>query len=236
MAESNNLWESELWFYLNRSDGTQCPLYDYCQFRKEDPWCLSDELGKESIDRFHGFIDDDEVDLYDNEWGKLEFLRCWRSGRIFQLIRRLAWKYRGESWDKCLPVPDDLISVATDTMPIEVRLVPLRAYRGAIWRLNDCWLIHLNSRDTRARQRFTLYHEIFHILAHCKATPVFRKTMSREGIFNEMLADYFSAGVLLPSEAVKERWASIKDVGQMAAIFEVPESIMYISLVSMRLI
>jgi len=33
----------------------------------------------------------------------------------------------------------------------------------------------LQNDDTSAAQRFTLFHEAFHILAHYRTTPVFRK-------------------------------------------------------------
>ncbi|MDP2931880.1 MAG: ImmA/IrrE family metallo-endopeptidase [Chloroflexota bacterium] len=92
-----------------------------------------------------------------------------------------------------------------------------QSHHGAVWRLSDCWLIHLNSNDTSARQRFTLYHEIFHILAHGKAKPVFKKTAcNQEGSFNELLADHFAAVMLLPEKWVKVIWAQVKDIGQMA--------------------
>jgi Zn-dependent peptidase ImmA (M78 family) len=149
----------------------------------------------------------------------------------------LAIKYQAKAGIDRLPVPNDLITQAADNLPIEVRQVPLKAYHGAVWRLSDCWLIHLNSNDTPARQRFTLYHEIFHILAHCKATPVFKKTShSHKGTFNELLADHFAAIILLPENWVKEKWLELKDVSQMAAIFDVPKPIMYLGLKAMRLV
>jgi hypothetical protein len=236
MAGKTARWESELWSYLSLGDGIHCPLYDFCQLKQEGIKCLSDEIGKENIDRIQKFIDDDEIDWSNNELVNLELPRCQGSSRIFQLVVKLAWKYRGRSWDNHLPVPDDLILRADDNLPIEVRRVPLKVYHGAIWRLSNCWVIQLNSYDTPARQRFTLYHEIFHVLAHCRATCSFKKRKGQEGLFNEILADHFAANILLPGESVVSKWTEVKDVNQMAAIFNVPESVMYIGLRSMRLI
>jgi hypothetical protein len=183
------------------------------------------------------FIDDDDPDLADPASIEFEFPGCPRSGRIFKLVRRLARSYQEEAGIDRLPVPSDLITHAYDHLPIEVRQVPLKAYHGAVWWLSDCWLVQLNSNDTLARRRFTLYHEIFHILAHGKATPVFKKTScTREGSFNELLADQFAAVMLLPENRVKERWTEVKDISQMAAIFDVPKPVVWFALKHLHLI
>lgn len=224
-------WESELWSYLNKGDGIHCPVYESCQLRLNGIWCLSDH--QEYYEARNKLLDDD---LADPSGIRFKSGNCPESGRIFKLVRMLAEEYQAEAGVDRLPVPANLITRATDNLPIEVRQVALKAYHGAVWRLDDCWMIHLNSNDTQARQRFTLYHEIFHILAHCKATPVFKKvSCSREGTFNELLADHFAAVMLLPEKWVKEKWTEIKDVDQMAAIFDVPMPVMYLGLRSMQL-
>jgi Zn-dependent peptidase ImmA (M78 family) len=229
-------WESDLWSYLSRGDGRHCPFYDTCQLKQENFACSSEEVGREIVDRMHIFIDDDGMDLSGNERAVLELQKCPKNSNIFELVAKLARKYRSRSWDNSLPVPDDLIPLADDNLPIEVRHVPLKVYHGAIWRLSDCWVIQLNSYDTPARQRFTLYHEIFHILAHCKTTPVFKKRMSREGFYNEILADHFSTVILLPRKQVMKTWPEVKDIDRLAAIFNVPKPVAYLCLRGMRLI
>jgi hypothetical protein len=228
-------WESELWSYLSSGDGVRCPIYESCKLRKKGVWCLSDH--EEYCDERNRFIDDEEPNLEKLTKIKSEFPNCPGSGRIFKLVRNLAISYQAEAGIERLPVPSNLITRADDNLPIEVRQVPLKAYHGAIWRLSDCWMVHLNSNDTPARQRFTLYHEIFHILAHCKATPVFKKvSCSREGSFNELLADHFSGVLLLPGDWVAKIWPEVKDISRMAAIFDVPKSVMYLGLQAFRLI
>ena len=91
----------------------------------------------------------------------------------------------------------------------------------------------------RERQRFTLFHEVFHILAHCKATPVFKKRgteVNKGGSFNELLADYFAACILMPREWVREKWAEVKDLDSMTKIFEIPKPIMWIKLRQLGLV
>jgi len=98
-------------------------------------------------------------------------------------------------------------------------------------------VVQLNSKDSPARQRFTLFHEIFHILAHNKATPVFKKVgCGREGSFNEMLADHFSAACLLPDALVKDAWPKVKDLNKMAELFIAPKSLVWFSLKHLRLV
>jgi len=84
--------------------------------------------------------------------------------------------------------------------------------------------------------RFTIFHEAFHILAHCRTSPVFRKRGSIVGSFNEFLADYFALCILMPREWVAEKWAEVKDLDQMAKIFSVSKSAMCIRLRQMGLI
>jgi Zn-dependent peptidase ImmA (M78 family) len=81
-----------------------------------------------------------------------------------------------------------------------------------------------------------LYHEIFHILAHSKATPVFKKIgCHREGIFNEMLADHFSSACLVPEKLARKTWPMVKDINKMTELFDVPAPIMWLGLKLMHL-
>ena len=228
--EEREDWETELWSLLSQGDGIRCPVYGLCELRLKGFWCLSDH--EDYYEERNKLIDNDNPDF--NYSVSVEWFgshSCPESGRIFQLVSRLAKRYQVEPGINRLPVPADLITHAYDNLPIEVRHVPLKAYHGAVWRLSDSWLVHINNNDTPARQRFTLYHEIFHILAHCKATPIFKKTAcSHKGTFNELLADHFAAIILLPEKWVKEKWTEAEDVNQMAALFEVPKPVMYIAL------
>jgi hypothetical protein len=235
MKRKTPRWESELWSYLNSGDGIHCPVYPTCQFRGDSVRCYSENEG--NIKVVSEFIDEDEPELINPARIKFELSTCPRSGRVFQLVRKLANRFLEEAGIEHPPVPTNLITRADDNLPIEVRQVPLKAYRGTVWRLSNCWVVQLNSNDSPARQRFTLYHEIFHILAHRKATPVFKKTgRILKGSFNEMLADHFSGVFLLPERWVKEMWPKIKDINQMAAIFEVPKPVVWFTLKHLCLI
>jgi len=230
-------WESRLWSYLSRGDGVHCPIYRSCRTRVSGCVCLSDQY--DYYARINRFIDNDHPDsLYPvSITPRFRPPTCITRGSIFQLVRRLANSYAELAGLEQPPVPSDLITQLHPQFPIEVRRIPLKAYRGAVWRLSDCWVVHLNSADTPARQRFTLYHEIFHILAHGKATPVFKKSADhREGFFNEMLADHFAAVILLPSKLVKRVWPGVKDIKQMSDLFETPYMVTWTALKHLRLV
>jgi len=227
-------WESELWSYLSKGDGEHCPLYNNCQIRLQGGWCLGDS--KKYFDRINKFIDNDEFTSSGSESAKFDFIRCAKAGRIFELVGMLAKMYLTKAGVHRPPVPTELISLVDEHRPIEIRQLPLKAYHGAIWRLSDRWIIQLKSNDTPARQRFTAFHEAFHILAHCRATPVFKKIGTKEGAFNELLADHFAGSILMPKEWAKEKWAEVKDLDRMVEIFEIPKPIVWFGLKGMGLI
>lgn len=221
-------WESELWSYISSGDGEHCPLYPDCRFRLRDSQCLGDD--KKYFQRVSTLLDDDESILSGSKPAKPEFIRCARASRIFQLVEKLAHKYIEMGGLLSPPVPAELVALCDRNHPIEVREVPLKAYHGAIWRLKDKWIVHLNENDTLARKKFSLFHEGFHILAHCKASPVFRKMGVRQGSFNELLADHFAGCILMPPEWAREKWSESHDIDKMAEIFQIPKLVVWFGL------
>ena len=169
-------WEDELWTYISAGDGIECPLLDSCELKdNQDIKCFNNEAEKVRTEEIYRFNDKDDIDFTDN----LKFNQnrvCLQRGRIFQLVTELATKYRNQAWNNILPVPNNLIIEDCDNHPVAVRYLPLQASHGAVWKLDDCWLIHLNENDIPAKQRFTLYHEIFHVLAHSQGNCVFKKS------------------------------------------------------------
>lgn len=224
MTEKIEDWENELWAYVNSGNGKNCPGSDSCQLIKNGQECFNNQAGKEKVRTIHKFVDNDFVDLA-NIATVPHLSECFKRNKIIELIRKLAQKYRNELWDGSLPVPDNLFTKTPDGVPIEVRYVSLKASHGALWRMNDAWLIYLNKDSPSSRQRFTLYHEIFHILAHDNGDPVFKKSEDNEVYFNEFLADHFSANILMPNDLVLAKWPEIKDVNKVAELFNVPASI-----------
>ena len=226
MIRKTPKWESDLWYSLSTGDGMHCPLYSNCRIREKGGWCLDDN--KEQI---NWLLDTDSFNF-----SSFDFIESGACYGEFKMVEMLAQRYLKDGGVRCPPVPTEIISLADGQHPVEVRLVPLKACHGAVWHLQEEWVIQLNENDTPATRRFILFHEVFHILAHCRTIPVFRKKGTKEGSFNELLADYFAVCILMPREWVREKWAEVKDLDRMAEIFDVPKSAMCIRLKRLGLI
>jgi len=220
--------EKELWHYLGTGNGDTCPLYDSCDIRNNGHWCINDH--KEFMGDMSYLINSHEIDPYrGNILGRL------RHGRIFNLVESLAARYLDMANITSPPVPESLIESMGQPNVVEVRLVPLASYHGALWYLDDSWVVQINSNDDYRVRRLTIFHEAFHVMAHSYSTPVFRKIHSKKGAFNELLAEYFTYNILMPETWVRNKWAQVKDVDTMAEIFEVPVSSMISTLSSLEL-
>lgn len=220
-------WESELWSYLSKGNGEQCPLSSHCCVRQWDGWCLHDDA-----ERINRLLDDGRFNF-----SSYDFIRRGTCTGLCKMVEMLAQRWLKRSVVCGPPVPTELDSLFIEQHPIEVRLLPLKAYHGAIWYVGGRWIVHLKESDTIARRRFTLFHEVFHVLAHDnKTTPVFKKRGITQGSFNELLADAFAAYILMPREWVEEKWADVKDLDEMVKIFDVPKPAMCIRLKRLGLI
>ena len=225
--DNSSRWETELWSYVSSGDGVTCPIYSSCHRRLGGGYCGSDHL-----DYIAKLIDDTQfcATKYDS------VLSGWENGRLFQLVERLSQKYLQMGEVRGPPVPAELVSLSDTQHPIEVRLVPLKNHHGAIWYLKDTWVIQLNENEKPCRRRLALFHEAFHILAHRKSIPVFKKNEYGAGSFNELLADYFAASIMIPREWAKEKWIEVKDLDKMVKIFHVPKVLIWLRLREIGLI
>ncbi len=216
-------WESELWRLISAGDGVYCPLHDGCAQRKSGSWCLDDH--KQEIDDLHSVLpslEDRNLEADIKSRVRKTYPANWKPGPIFQMVESLANKYLEKGSSNCVPTSTKIIEQIDTNKPVEVRVIPLKYYHGAVWRLLDSWVIHLNKHDSPGRQRVSLFHEIFHVMAHCRSTPVFRSQGINAG-FNEELADYFAFCILMPEKLVRAKWSEVQDVEQMAELFQVGE-------------
>jgi hypothetical protein len=221
-------WEAELWSYVGHGDGARCPLRERCPTVRQSHWCPDDNR-----ERLNQLLDKRKFDISDYGFVESE---GDKECRLVELLERLARKYLKEGRVIRPPVSTELIGLFDQYYSIEVRHLPLKAYHGAIWRQKDGWVVQVKESDATSTMRFTIFHEAFHILAHTKTTPVFRKRGSILGSFNEWLADAFACSILMPREWVEARWAEVGDLARMAEIFAVPKSAMYIKLRQLGLI
>ena len=228
MAGKIPKWEAELWSYVGSGDGEHCPLYDRCRIRKECGWCPD-----EHRERINQLLDKRRFTPHSCDFIKGE---GGRVGRLFQLVELVAQKYLRMARVRFPPVPTVLVGLIDPRGTTEVQQLPLKAYHGAIWHPKGGWIIQVRADDTPATKRFTMFHEAFHILAHCRTTPVFRKRGATQGSFNELLADYFAMCIMMPRQWVREKWTEVNDLDRMAEIFDVPQPAMCIRLRQLGLV
>jgi len=229
MAAEIPKWEAELWSYLSSGDGERCPLRTHCRIKLARGWCPDNNK-----ERLNQFLDQDEVTLESSNF--IETNIGGQTGRLFLLAELLAQKCLQIGRVQCPPVPTALIGSIVQGSITEVRHLPLKAYHGAIWRPKEERIVQLKADDTAGMKRLTLFHETFHILAHCRGTPVFKRRGLEQGSFNELLADYFATCLLMPREWMREKWAEVKDLDRMAEIFDAPKAAVCVRLRQLGLV
>jgi len=130
------------------------------------------------------------------------------------------------SYDRLLELPN-----------IEVKPEPKYRMRHAgLSRYQDgTWLIRIDKNDVHGRRRFTLGHEFKHLIDD----PMVRTIYADLGYGDphererqiEALCQYFAACFLMPREWVTAAWLNgIRDVYNLAALFQVSASAMHIRL------
>lgn len=84
------------------------------------------------------------------------------------------------------------------------------------------WVVLLNPTEAETRQRFSLPHELHHIICHSKRGLLFGEPSARNSPAAESMADYFAACALMPKLFVKRLFGQgIHDHEQLARHFDV---------------
>lgn len=122
------------------------------------------------------------------------------------------------------PTPDNLVFSFDPSHPVVFVSSCLGRRRGALDYYNGYWLLHCNRGDRSAVQRFTRFHEGYHILEH--VDPVLA-AMRTSHAWGERLADHFAACILMPRRWMEERWPRVRDISRMAGMFWVSRGAMW---------
>lgn len=216
---------NRLWDYLRQGNGEHCPSYPDCAIRKSGAWCVDD-----NIERISELQSVRQVNPKD-----YDFIESGACSDIFNMVETLSRHYLKTAGVSSPPVPTDIISMINEGN-IVVQTLPLKKCNASLVYFDNKWFIFLNAKDGSNLKRFALFHEAFHILAHCKTTPIFKKIGASKGYFNEFLADVFAGSILAPNDWVAEKWSDVRDTKKMAEIFKVPESFIWIRLRRLGLI
>lgn len=126
------------------------------------------------------------------------------TGRIsareaFLLAERQATRFLELSGVVDGPVPTEAISQLPH---IEVQYRDIPTSGLSFWN-GCCWIICLNNTEPETRQRFTLLHELKHIIDH---RPQATARSAEADALHERLADYFAGCVLMPKRLLKRAW------------------------------
>ena len=95
-------------------------------------------------------------------------------------------------------------------------------------------MVHLNANDPPDMNRFTAFHEGFHIVCRNSGLAFSQRDDFYQPV-SERLADYFAASILMPRALVYEVWPEVQSLSKMATTFDVPELIMRDWLTRLRL-
>lgn len=133
------------------------------------------------------------------------------------------------------PVPESLI---TDLPRVRVqRLSPIPVSGSAHWAKGH-WMIVLNSAEPATRQRFSLAHELKHVLDGPITELLYPGAKGQSAHeCAEQVADFFAACLLMPRMWVKRLFCQgVQDVGTLAKRFGVSRAAMEYRLVSIGLV
>lgn len=120
------------------------------------------------------------------------------------------------------PVPvEELVA----SLPrVEVRRHPSLPSSGRAQWTGTRWVILVDSNEARVRQRYSIGHELGHVIMHPFATSVLPETdkHSTEARL-EQACEYFAACLLMPRLWIKRAYydAGIQDVPALARLFNV---------------
>ena len=121
---------------------------------------------------------------------------------------------------------------------------------GMVAKRGDQLTLLVNQSDPPYRKRFTIAHELGHHFLHLIADGEFvdsKVDLFRDGEQQpgeeitderraEIQANQFAAGLLMPSDQVREAFATTPDLGELARAFNVSEEAMGIRLSQLRLL
>jgi predicted transcriptional regulator len=133
------------------------------------------------------------------------------------------------------PFADGLIA-SLPRLQIE-RLTPIPVSGSTHW-ASSRWLIVLNAAEPTVRQRFSLAHELKHILDHRFVDVLYSGVRPEDRArWIEQTCDFFAACLLMPRAWVKRAYTTgTQRLPQLAARFAVSQAAMQIRLTSIGLI
>lgn len=124
------------------------------------------------------------------------------------------------------PVPE---RVASELPRVQVLHSARIGHSGASAWEQGRWRIVLNANDSRLRQRFSLFHELKHVVDHPFARQLYGAIDEHErDEWIELVCDYFAGCVLMPRPWLKSAWAGGNQrLSTLARQFDVSQAAMH---------
>lgn len=119
--------------------------------------------------------------------------------------------------------PIDPWAVARE-LQVEVRAVDRPGWAGAVQSDRTRAVVWLNAGEPKLLQRFTLAHELGHLLLH--ATGATFRDLTFGGSQEETQANMFARRLLMPPWMLEPVFSHLGDVEKTAEVFEVPPTTM----------
>lgn len=140
-------------------------------------------------------------------------------------------------------VPVDVIKIAESLgcTVEEVDFSPDNISAKAQKRPDGTYLIQIARKDGPRRQRFSVAHEVSHIVLHDDDEFVeFRKPLADYDdpnlLYKEVQANMLASALLMPVSLVKKVWEDTKDISDLAEAFKVSGSAAYYRLDNLQLL
>jgi Zn-dependent peptidase ImmA (M78 family) len=123
------------------------------------------------------------------------------------------------------PVPERLI---TELPRVQVERMSPFPVSGATHWSSGQWLVALNGAEPRVRQRFSLAHELKHIIDHRFAEIIYDSFSPLDRpILVEQICDYFAGCLLMPRPWLKSTYANgLQHLPTLARQFDVSQAAM----------
>jgi hypothetical protein len=123
-------------------------------------------------------------------------------------------------------------SIFTDLPKFEVNRMSPFPVSGATQWVRGIWQVVLNGAEPATRQKFSLAHELKHVIDHPFVDRLYASFPEHDRAnMVERVCDYFAGCLLMPKPWVEREWhAGNQHLGDLAATFGVSQSAMHVRL------
>lgn len=131
-------------------------------------------------------------------------IRPLTRNEALSIAERQALMFHAIVESKEPPLPERLIA---ELPRIHVERISPWPVSGATHWVSGRWVVVLNAAEASVRQRFSLAHELKHIIDHRFIDVLYSKIPDAERHdFTEQVCDYFAGALLVPRPWLKKAW------------------------------